>query len=80
MITHTGRGMKFCICHPHLKPLYALLDPKLTMSLPQNLTAWTGADAMIHAIEAYLVPGFHPLCDAMALEGLYLISISCHSR
>jgi len=74
MITHTGRGMKFCICHPHLKPSLALLDPKLTMSLPQNLTAWTGADAMIHAIEAYLVPGFHPLCDAMALEGLYLIS------
>ena len=74
MITHTGRGMKFCICHPHLKPSLALLDPKLTMSLPQNLTAWTGADAMIHAIEAYLVPGFHPLCDAMALEGLSLIS------
>ncbi len=74
MITHTGRGMKFCICHPHLKPSLALLDPKLTMSLPHNLTAWTGADAMIHAIEAYLVPGFHPLCDAMALEGLSLIS------
>ena len=74
MITHTGRSMKFCICHPHLKPSLALLDPKLTISLPHNLTAWTGADAMIHAIEAYLVPGFHPLCDAMALESLYLIS------
>ena len=36
--------------------------------------AWTGADAMIHAIEAYLVPGFHPLCDAMAPEGLSLTS------
>ena len=74
MITHTGRGMKFCICHPQLKPSLALLDPKLTLSLPHDLTAWTGADAMVHAIEAYLVPGFHPLCDAMALEGLSLIS------
>ena len=74
MITHSKRGMKFCICHPQLKPSLALLDPKLTVSLPRDLTAWTGADAMIHAIEAYLVPGFHPLCDAMALEGLSLIS------
>ena len=74
MITHSKRGMKFCICHPQLKPALALLDPKLTVSLPRDLTAWTGADAMIHAIEAYLVPGFHPLCDAMALEGLSLIS------
>ena len=60
MITHTGKGMKFCICHPGLKPSLALLDPELTVGLPPHLTAWTGADAMTHAIEAYIVPGFHP--------------------
>ena len=74
MITHTGKGMKFCICHPGLKPSLALVDPELTVGLPPNLTAWTGADAMTHAIEAYIVPGFNPFCDAMALEGLALIS------
>ena len=74
MITHTGKGMKLCICHPGLKPSLALLDPELTVGLPPHLTAWTGADAMTHAIEAYIVPGFHPLCDAMALEALALIS------
>ena len=74
MVTHTGKGMKFCICHPDLKPALALLDPELTIGLPPSLTAWTGADAMTHAIEAYLVPGFHPLCDGMALEGLALIA------
>ena len=74
MVTHTGKGMKFCICHPELKPALALLDPELTLGLPPALTAWTGADAMTHAIEAYLVPGFHPLCDAVALEGLSLIA------
>ena len=74
MVTHVGKGMKFCVWHPKLKPSLALLDPELTIGLPPHLTAWTGADAMTHAIEAYLVPGFHPLCDGLALEGLALVS------
>lgn len=74
MITDTRQGMKFCIWHPQCKPSFALLDPELTLGLPANLTAWTGADAMTHAIEAFLVPDFHPLCDGMALEGLRLVS------
>jgi alcohol dehydrogenase class IV len=74
MVTHTQKAMKFCVWHPELKPSLALLDPELTIGLPANMTAWTGADAMVHAIEAFLVPGFHPLCDAMALEALTLIA------
>jgi alcohol dehydrogenase class IV len=74
MVTHVEKGMKFCIWHPDLKPSLVLLDPALTVGLPANLTAWTGADALTHAIEAYCVPGFHPLCDGMALEGLHLIA------
>lgn len=74
MITHVEKGMKFCICHPDLLPELTILDPDLTVSLPKSLTAWTGADAMVHAIEAYLVPGFDPLCDALALEGLSMIA------
>lgn len=73
MVTHTAKGMKFCVWHPAVKPSLALLDPALTLGLPPSLTAWTGADAMTHAIEAYLVPGFHPLCDGLALEALSLI-------
>ncbi|MGI9436027.1 MAG: iron-containing alcohol dehydrogenase, partial [Geminicoccaceae bacterium] len=38
------------------------------------LTAWTGCDALVHAIEAYCVPAFHPLCDGAALEALKLVS------
>ena len=72
MVTDTDKGMKFCICHPGLKPSIAILDPELTLGLPRTLTAWTGADAMIHAIEGYCVPGFHPyamepLCKACRL-------------
>ena len=74
MVTHKAKGMKFCVWHPELKPSLALLDPELTVGLPRTLTAWTGADALVHAIEAYLVPGFHPLCDGAALEALALIA------
>jgi alcohol dehydrogenase class IV len=74
MVTDTTKGMKFCIWHEACKPACALLDPELTLGLPPHLTAWTGVDAMVHAIEAYCVPGFHPLCDGMALEGLRLIA------
>lgn len=74
MVTDTEQGMKFCICHPDLKPSKAILDPELTLELPRTLTAWTGADAMIHSIEGYCVPGFHPLCDGAALQSLSLIS------
>ena len=74
MVTDTVKGMKFCVWHPELKPAVALLDPELTLGLPENLTAWTGVDALTHAIEAYIVPGLNPLCDGMALEALSLIS------
>lgn len=73
MITDTKRGIKGCIWHPAQKPFAALLDPELTVGLPRNLTAWTGCDALTHAIEAYCVPSFHPMCDGIALQALGMI-------
>ena len=78
MVTHVEKGMKFCLWHPDARPCLALVDPELTLKLPSNLTAWTGIDAMIHAIEGYSVPMFHPLCDGSALESLSLISKSLY--
>ena len=78
MVTDTKKGMKFCLWHPDARPCLALVDPELTLKLPANLTAWTGIDAMIHAIEGYSVPMFHPLCDGSALESLSLISKSLY--
>ena len=74
MVTDTVQGMKFCIAHLGMRPSLAILDPELTIELPPNLTAWTGVDALTHALEAYLVPGLNPLCDGAALEALKLIS------
>ncbi|MDA7592448.1 iron-containing alcohol dehydrogenase [Rhodobacteraceae bacterium] len=74
MVTDTVQGMKFCLAHLGMRPSLAILDPELTIELPANLTAWTGVDALTHALEAYLVPGLNPLCDGAALEALKLIS------
>ena len=73
MVTHSEKGMKFCLDHPRRKISAAVLDPVLTVGLPPNLTAWTGVDALTHAIEAYIVPDFQPLCDGAAIEALKLI-------
>ena len=74
MVTDTAQGMKFCLAHPAMRPSQTILDPELTVGLPAHLTAWTGVDALTHAIEAYIVPAFHPLSDGAALEGLRLIA------
>ena len=74
MVTDTVQGMKFCLAHLGMRPSLAILDPELTFELPANLTAWTGVDALTHALEAYIVPGLNPLCDGAALEALKLIS------
>jgi alcohol dehydrogenase class IV len=58
---------------PALLPRLALLDPELTVGLPPHLTAATGMDAMTHAIESFVCPMFHPMCDGIALEAIYRI-------
>jgi alcohol dehydrogenase class IV len=73
MVTDLAAGTKRCVWHPHHKPHLALLDPELTVDLPRSLTAWTGVDALVHAIEAYTAPAWHPMCDGLALEAMRLI-------
>ena len=51
---------------------YVILDPELTLSLPEFLTAATGLDAMVHAIEACIVKKSHPLCQSFALHAIRL--------
>lgn len=54
LITDTETHHKFAIMDLHLIPLYAVLDPELTVGLPPHITAATGMDALTHAVEAYL--------------------------
>jgi len=74
MVTDTERGTKRCVWFADHKPALAILDPELTLTLPTTLTAWTGVDALVHAIEAYSVPAWNPLCDGLALEAMALIA------
>ncbi len=64
---------KTIIFHPKLMPTIAVLEPKLTKDLPPHITAATGIDAFTHCLEAFFAPGFHPLADGIALEGIRLI-------
>lgn len=68
----TVGGTKRVIFHPALLADLVILDPRLTVDLPPRLTAATGADALTHCIESFTAPAFHPLCDAIALEGIRL--------
>lgn len=64
---------KKVIFHPKMQPPIVLADPELTFGLPPHLTAFTGLDALIHSFEAYCAPGYHPMADGIALEGMRLI-------
>jgi len=53
-----------------------ILDPNLTLDLSPRLTAATGMDALAHNLEAFCAPGFHPMADGIAIEGMKLIKNS----
>ena len=73
-IVTTGKTTKSGIVSPLLLPDIAVLDPELTMGLPAAVTAATGIDAMVHAIEAYTSRiRKNPVSDMLAREALRLL-------
>ena len=73
IITDTDRDVKMLIASPMIMPRVALVDPLLTLSMPQNITMATGLDALTHAIEAYVSVKAHPLTDTLALQAIRII-------
>jgi alcohol dehydrogenase len=73
VIVNEKIGVKKIIFHPKILPSIVILDPVLTVNLPPKLTAATGMDALAHNLEAFCAPGFHPMADGIALEGMNLI-------
>jgi alcohol dehydrogenase class IV len=67
--THT----KKIIFHPKLLPAIVIADPELTTGMPPFITVGTGMDALAHCLEAYCAPGYHPMADGIALEGIRLV-------
>jgi alcohol dehydrogenase class IV len=65
--------VKKIIFHPKMLPQLVILDPELTIGLPENITAATGMDALSHCLEALCAPFFHPMADGIAVEGIRLV-------
>jgi len=75
-IINNKTGVKKIIFHPKILPSIVILDPVLTVDLSPRLTAATGMDALAHNLEAFCAPGFHPMADGIAIEGMKLVKKS----
>jgi alcohol dehydrogenase class IV len=74
-IVTTPTTEKKGVVSPRLLPDWAILDPELTLGLPAHVTAATGIDAMVHAIEAYTSKHKkNPMSDQLARQALALLS------
>jgi alcohol dehydrogenase class IV len=78
-IVTVSENEKKGVVSPHLLPDIALLDATLTLGLPAHVTAATGIDAMVHAIEAFTTKRLkNPLSDCLAKEALRLLAGNLH--
>ena len=73
VILDESTHLKKIIFHPKMQPAIVISDPELSAGLPPRITAATGMDALAHCLEAYCSPGFHPMADGIALEGMRLV-------
>lgn len=73
VITDESNHTKKIIFHANMLPAKVICDPKLTIGLPANITAWVGMDALSHNMEAYFSPFYHPMAEGIALKGMQLV-------
>jgi alcohol dehydrogenase len=74
VISDPEKGIKLSLISPAMPPNTAIIDPRMTATLPPRLTASTGMDALTHAIEACLGTQKNPISDAVASQAIALIS------
>ena len=76
VITDVEKHRKFVCVDPHDIPVVAFVDPEMMASMPKGLTAFTGMDALTHAIEGYITKAACPITDMLHLEAIRLIASS----
>jgi alcohol dehydrogenase len=74
VITDYSEKFKFSIKDPRIAPRVAIVDPEMTLTMPPELTASTGMDALTHAIEGFTARASEPIADSAALYAIELIS------
>jgi alcohol dehydrogenase len=72
------RNQKVLLFDYHIAPNVAVLDPHMVVGLPSQITAFTGMDALTHAVEAIHVLQRNPITDALALHAIRLIATYLH--
>jgi alcohol dehydrogenase len=78
VITDESTRTKKVIFHPLMMPRVVIADPELTVGMPRSITVGTGFDALAHCLEAYCAPGYHPMADGIAVEGIRLVLENLH--
>ena len=76
VITDVEKKRKFVCVDPHDIPVVAIVDPDMMSTMPKSLTAFTGMDALTHAIEGYITNGAWELSDMFHLKAIEIISRS----
>lgn len=74
IITDTARDVKMLIASSYVIPRVALVDPLMTPTMPREITAATGVDALTHAMEAYVSLKAQPITDTLALQAIRVIA------
>ncbi|MCM3146967.1 iron-containing alcohol dehydrogenase [Bacillus pumilus] len=73
VITLAASHKKITLKHGLLRPTIAILDPALTLTVPKGITAATGVDALVHAIEGYSCKVTNPISKAMGASAMETI-------
>ncbi len=76
VIASPEHGVKASLRSPHMLPALALVDPELTYSLPPDLTATTGLDALTQLIEPFVSRKANPFTDSVCREGIRRVARS----
>ncbi len=74
VVSDLERNIKLPFASQFLMPHAAILDPRMTLTLPPHITAMTAMDAMTHAVEAYTCLGSNPISDAYAFAAIKKVS------
>jgi alcohol dehydrogenase class IV len=70
VLSDTAAGYKASFRDDRLLAKLAVIDPELTLGVPQNVTAWSGMDALTQLIESFISKKAQPVTDALALSGM----------